>query len=516
MAENRNLRLRLGLFVAATLGVLAALVVLFGRSPGLFTTRSAYTVIFPEAPGVAVGTPVRRSGVRIGEVVGIDLDEEANRVRVRVQLDPKHPPRKSDDVTITRGILSGDTSLDVVPQADPRTNVPLPLGPPYTPGDTIVGVPPLNARTLLGQAQSVLPNANESLARIVDTSERLRQAIPRIEAAADEIGALAKSAREFVPELRRTNAQVQELLGVDLSGKPHQPLPPKRNQISVVQAQPNPADPPTVRTALAEIIELLRSLRPTSDDIRALVRQNGPELTRTLQSTRSAADSISATLDPETRKAVQGTAKNLQTASDDLTRTVRLVGLVADQVEKTLKEFNARLAQVGPVIDNIDKATKPLGENIEPIAKNLTAAAEQLNKTLVEVQALVRQAGRSDGTLGKVLADPGLYNNLNESAASAARVLARVEKIARDLEVFADKVARRPETLGVGGAVRPSTGLKESPTAPLPLTPTGPLPPSPPGWLPQGQGGIPPIAPVPLDGVPAYKPATDRPPPAGG
>lgn len=522
MAENRNLRLRLGLFVVATFGVLAALAVLFGRAPGLFTNRTSYAVTFPEAPGVAVGTPVRRSGVRIGEVVGLDLDEGANRVRIRVQVDPKHPPRTSDDVTITRGILSGDTSLDVVPQVDLRTNTPVPLGAPYDPGSTIVGIPPVNPRTLLGQAQTVLPTAQESLGRIVETAERLKQAIPRLEAAADEFAGLSRSAREFVPELRRTNAQVQELLGVDTLSRPGGAVPPRRpNQINAVQppAPQEPADPPTLRTALAEIIELLRSLRPAADDIRALVRQNGPELTKTLQSTRSAADSFSALLDPDTRKAAQATVKNLQAASEDLTRTVRLVGLVADQAEKTMKEFNARLEQTGRVIDNIDRGTRPLAENIEPIARNLNTAAEQLNRTLAEAQVVLRQANRPDGTLQRVLADPSLYNNLNESAASAARVLARAEKIARDLEVFADKVARRPETLGVGGAVRPSTGLKESPTAPLPQTPTGPLPPTPTqGVSTPASGGIQPIAPVPLDGIPAYKPSVppaDRPPTPG-
>ena len=61
-----------------------------------------------------------------------------------------------------------------------------------------------------------------------------------------------------------------------------------------------------------------------------------------------------------------------------------------------------------------------------------------------------------------------MYQNLDAAAGSLARVMARSEKIARDLEVFADKVARRPELIGVGGALRPSAGLKESPFAPVP------------------------------------------------
>ncbi len=36
-----------------------------------------------------------------------------------------------------------------------------------------------------------------------------------------------------------------------------------------------------------------------------------------------------------------------------------------------------------------------------------------------------------------------------------------LEPILRDLRQFSDKVARNPELLGVGGAVRPSNGLKD-------------------------------------------------------
>src|SRR6478736_6136858 len=109
MADPRTLRLRLGAFVAVSLVLLAGLVVLFGRAPTLFSTRSAYTITFPEAPGVGPGTPVRKSGVRIGEVTTLDLDEVTGRVLVKVAVDRKYPPRVSDDVTIVRGILNGDT-----------------------------------------------------------------------------------------------------------------------------------------------------------------------------------------------------------------------------------------------------------------------------------------------------------------------------------------------------------------------------------------------------------------------
>jgi phospholipid/cholesterol/gamma-HCH transport system substrate-binding protein len=139
--------------------------------------------------------------------------------------------------------------------------------------------------------------------------------------------------------------------------------------------------------------------------------------------------------------------------------------------------------------------------------KNLNAVSADLARTL-------KVLTQSEGTVQKLLSDPSLYNNLNQAAVGVERILARLEKVARDLEVFADKIARKPETLGVGGALHPNTGLKESPTAPLPPTPTPPLPPS---SQPTG-GPVAPIAPVPLgvgEPVPVYKPSggLDLPPP---
>ncbi len=80
MAE-RNMRVRLGGFVAVALTVLTGMVVTFGGTPTLFTTTTRYAITFPEAPGVAPGTPVRKSGVRIGEVTQLELDPNSGQAK---------------------------------------------------------------------------------------------------------------------------------------------------------------------------------------------------------------------------------------------------------------------------------------------------------------------------------------------------------------------------------------------------------------------------------------------------
>ena len=520
---DRSTQLKLGAFVALGLLALGGLVILFGGNPRYFSDRVQYTVTFPEAPGIGVGTPVRKSGVRVGEVRSVKLDDDSGEVYVGVDLTSQYRPRDSDEATIGRGLLSGDTTLDFVPRVS-RPGKPVPRGDTIPPGTTIAGVPPITPGNIIKEATDAIPNARENVDRVVASIQRFEQAVPRLEKAADEVAGLARGGREFVPELRATNTKVQELIGTNID----------------VPAGPD-QQPVTVRAALQEIVDLLKTIRPAADDLRVLVRDNGPELKQTLQSIRRTSDSVNEVLTPENKRAVAATLKNAQTGSDDLVRTIRLAGILADQAEKTVREINARVAQaeatiagVNRVVANAERATKPIADaapgvvtDVQSAAKNVAQAGEQVNAAIAEIRKLVSgftgQATGGSGTVQKLISDPGLYNNLNQTVVNVNQVIIRLDKVTRDLEVFADKVARRPESLGVSGIVRPNTGLKEPPTQPLPPTTATQPPIAPTVLLPLAPGmeppGLRPIAPVPLgpatripEPVRVRKPEGDLPP----
>ena len=99
MAE-RSMKARLGAFVVMALVALTALVILFGGSPKFFSTRTSYFVYFTEAPGISPGTPVRKSGVRIGQVTALDIEEESGRVKLTIEIEGKHLPRQNEEPVI--------------------------------------------------------------------------------------------------------------------------------------------------------------------------------------------------------------------------------------------------------------------------------------------------------------------------------------------------------------------------------------------------------------------------------
>src|SRR5262249_34542292 len=98
--NDQAIRFRIGIFVLGTLLLLAVLIVLFNGFPTFFRSADSYTVTFNHAPGVSPGTPVRRSGVKIGEVRKVHLDNDTGKVQVQIDVEPSHTLRQSDQATL--------------------------------------------------------------------------------------------------------------------------------------------------------------------------------------------------------------------------------------------------------------------------------------------------------------------------------------------------------------------------------------------------------------------------------
>jgi ABC-type transporter Mla subunit MlaD len=496
MAE-RALRLRLGLFMGASLLALAGLVVLFGGAPRLFSSDVKYSVMFPEAPGIGPGSPIRKSGVRIGQVTAVELDPGTGQVRVRVALDKKYLPRRTEEPTITRGILSGDTAIDFLPKLN-EDGQPVPRGDEWPPGSDIPGVPPFSPRSLLTPASAAFANAQQSLDKITRTFQQFEKVAPKLERTAEEATGLFADVRAFIPELRKTNLKIQGLIGPDAP-----PAPKVGPVVPVGLWQPPDAGEPSIKALIRDAQEAVRSVRPAVDDFRATMRRLEPDLLATAKGARAAVDGVNDLLSPENRKQFAEVLKNINAVSGNVLKFAVSLGSVLDQAEKTLKNIDAQITNAGLVVADVRAVTKPLAARAEGLVASVTESAADLSKLLVEIRAVVGPFAKGTGTIPKLINDPAVYQNLDAAAASLARILARSEKITRDLEVFADKVARRPELIGVGGALRPSGGLKD-----LPAGATGYRPDWPPasGARPHGAHWLPPPQDGPPPPVQGYKP----------
>jgi ABC-type transporter Mla subunit MlaD len=484
------LKLRLGLVVLVALLLLGTLVVLFGTVPTFFRSAKTYTVRFTDAPGVSPGTPVRRSGVRIGAVRQVTLDDERGIVRVQLAIEPQFTIRQNEQATLISSLLGSDASIDFVPQA-PEEGQPVDRS-EIAPGAELVGVRQASVNTLLNRASEVVPSTQETLDQMRKSLQKLERMAPMAEDALREYRDLAREARGMIPDLRKTNTEVLELTK------------------SVRQAVPD------VRNAANDLGAASRILSRLTERLDLFWQANQDKLVRGLDNANEILTRVLNLLSEENQRAVTAILRNARLASDRFDDITHNLDEVLKEGRKTATRLNESLAQAdkiltdvrkvsGPlgergdrmvknlddVLDNSRKISAPLAERADPIARNLDSvlqnldkvlspfanrserlatdleqSLERLTRTLGDINALMKVLDQSDGTLRRFITDPSLYIHLDEVVLMVGHLTPRLDRILKDFETFADKLARHPESLGLGGVVRPGSGLKEPPTMP--------------------------------------------------
>jgi len=162
----------------------------------------------------------------------------------------------------------------------------------------------------------------------------------------------------------------------------------------------------------------------------------------------------------------------------DLRDTVAALPAMVNETRQTIAAARVSIEKVGENLDQVSRATEPLAENSRQITARLAGSLMQLESLMTELNTFSRMLNTEDGSMQRFAADPELYENLNNSAAALTLLLRNLDPLVKDMRVFSDKVARHPEILGVSGALKGSSGIKESSEVQGPIRQTG-------GFLPQ-------------------------------
>ena len=112
--KERKMRFQVGLMSLGAISILGIMIFYFGNTPRWLRGGTQYSVEFPEAPGINPGAPVKRSGIRVGQVVRVDLDEESGHVFLTLSVEQPYRIRKHEVPTITTGFLANDASIELV------------------------------------------------------------------------------------------------------------------------------------------------------------------------------------------------------------------------------------------------------------------------------------------------------------------------------------------------------------------------------------------------------------------
>lgn len=140
----------------------------------------------------------------------------------------------------------------------------------------------------------------------------------------------------------------------------------------------------------------------------------------------------------------------LRESLEDLPDTLDSMGNTIKMAELSLKRFvepppGSGRSGLDKMFSTIDRLDIVMG-NVASFSGNLETFGQNLNN--------------ADGSLGKFIQDPELYNHLNGAAKRIDEVSWRLKPIVEDVRIFTDKIARHPETLGVRGAMQRQAGIK--------------------------------------------------------
>jgi ABC-type transporter Mla subunit MlaD len=504
---ERTMRLRLGLFVIVAGTFLGALILMFGSLPTVFKRTTSYTVRFIDAPGLTKGAPVRRSGVRIGTVTAIELDEDQGIVRVYIALNAPFKLRRNEQPTLVSGLLGGDTSIDLLPRQ--RENGEPGDREPLAAGDEVIGVRAATVNTLLRGASDVVPTTQETLNDIrksIKEVEKLaiqyQKMTPLVEATVREYGELARAARGTMPEFLRTNSEIRELASSIRTAMPEVMKTNKeaqdflRNANGMLPSLERTNDAffdligdvrknvPVARSVMDDIGAAARNATRLTERADVMLQTNRPMIEQTLKDLARTAEQATKLLSDENigevRKMLTQTGKllsdeNINNVGQILTggrklltdENVAKVAEILHQGSEAVQRLNINMKELQQTLIEIQRTIKPLGDRSERISKNIDEITAQLNQVLGDVRGLIGAIDRSQGTFKKFLTDPSLYNNIDNAAVMINKLVPRLDRILKDFEVFADKLARHPELLGAQGAIRGSDGLKYPPTPPI-------------------------------------------------
>ena len=455
--NRRWMRILIGAFVALALVLLGGLIVLFNSLPRLFKPTTTYTAQFTDdVSGLSPGAPVRRSGVPVGTVGDMTLDDATGAVRVHLVLDRPYVVRKDEAVTLVSSLLGGDAAIDLVTVPPPEGK--LPDTTPVSPETVLPGVRAGNFNQLVARASEVVPTTQETLNDIRKSMQRIEKMTPLVEDTFREYRDLGHKLNDAMPDLRQTNTDIDKLA----------------QSANKAMEQAQDAIPRITRDA-DDAAAAARAIQKVSERVDLLLQQNQDQITQSIVRLNEVLTRTATLLSDDNVRNVTDIIHNVRTASETFPDLTRNADEFLKEGRNALDRFNATLIRLDDVTQNLQKITKPLADRSDSLARNLDEGLGRLNRTLADVDQLVQAIGQSDGTLNKLLTDPSLYNHLDDVACQAAKAAPQLNLILKDVETFTDKLARHPELIGIGGALRPSSGLKDPPTAPgLVIPPTHP------------------------------------------
>ncbi|MBL8826359.1 MAG: MCE family protein, partial [Planctomycetaceae bacterium] len=214
--NERDKQFRVGMLVIGTLLISGILVLIFDGLPKFGTRPYILYLRFKEAPGVSDGTPIRKSGIRIGRVQSLKFAEDIPALRAAgetgvvatVEIESSRQVRHNEVPQIRQSLL-GDAFVEFVLDRSQPDNAPL-----YSDGDTLAGIVQSNPLEFISKMEGDLALTMRSVANTSGEIGGLARRISDLLKNNDEqfVRIVAKTEMS-IDGLQKTIAHVDQLVG---------------------------------------------------------------------------------------------------------------------------------------------------------------------------------------------------------------------------------------------------------------------------------------------------------------
>lgn len=360
--NERVMQFRLGMFVITAGLVLTMLIVWFGESPQIFRDHGYVKVRYDEAPGVIQGVSVRKSGIRVGEVVDVDFDVRPGQpdgVIVTLALDRKYEIRAGSVPRLSRSLI-GDVTIDLLPGGAEGL---------LETADTAAAAPILEG--------DVAPDPSKALAAATIAFERAGDTLATIEEAAQGLSRLSTSAGKLDDFLTTWNTTGQNVSGAaagirgfidENQGEFKTTMANLRNVATKLEATFDPETQDALKTGLARFSSAAARLDSAMADAAPLMKDLGAPVT--------------------------------QVPTTDFGQTVRRINRVAADLElltATLRGRDGRLNPNGSLQKLLTQTE--LHDNFNAAASGANQVIAQLKLALASLRVFADKVSRDPGVL---------------------------------------------------------------------------------------------------------------------
>jgi phospholipid/cholesterol/gamma-HCH transport system substrate-binding protein len=149
---------------------------------------------------------------------------------------------------------------------------------------------------------------------------------------------------------------------------------------------------------------------------------------------------------------------------EQIKQTIAEMPAVLKETRGAVEQIGGTFASLERNMQNIEGLTKPLGERGPGLVDAFDSSLKKLNLLSDNMLRFSQDLNDPQGSLGAVLHDKELYQHVNHIAKNLDELSRDLKPILNNVAIFTDKIARHPGDLGVRGALKKDSGLKESPS----------------------------------------------------